>query len=96
MEIKVSVRHKGQPSTRKWILCVLRFIDFYVSDGLPSSMYVYYQSMAVLAAARRGRRTLGPGVTDGCEPLCGYWEPNLDPLQEQPVFLTTELPSLAP
>ena len=37
----------------------------------------------------------GTGVIDGCEPLCGFWELNPDPLQEQLVPLTTE-PSLQP
>lgn len=32
----------------------------------------------------------GTGVLDGCEPPCGYWEPNSDPMLEQPVILTTE------
>jgi hypothetical protein len=32
----------------------------------------------------------GTEVTDSCEPPCGYWELNLGPLEEQPVFLTTE------
>jgi hypothetical protein len=34
-------------------------------------------------------------MTDGCEPLCGCWEWNSGPLEEQPVLLTTE-PSLQP
>ena len=33
-------------------------------------------------------------ITDGCEPLCGYWELNSEPMEEQPVFLTSE-PSLS-
>lgn len=28
----------------------------------------------------------GPGVINGREPTHGYWEPNLGPLQEQPVL----------
>ena len=38
----------------------------------------------------------GAGVTDSGELLCGCWESNLDPLEEQPVFLTPEpfLPAL--
>lgn len=32
------------------------------------------------------------GVTDSCEPLCGCWELNPNPLQEQLVLLTTETP----
>jgi hypothetical protein len=34
-------------------------------------------------------------VTDSCELPCGCWELNPDPLEEQPVFLSTE-PSLQP
>ena len=32
------------------------------------------------------------GVTDSCKPPYGCWESNLDPLEEQAVFLTTDLP----
>jgi len=32
-------------------------------------------------------------ITDGCEPPCGFWELNSEPLEEQSVLLTTE-PSL--
>jgi hypothetical protein len=32
-------------------------------------------------------------ITDGCEPLCGCWELNSGPLEEQTMLLTTE-PSL--
>ena len=35
------------------------------------------------------------GVTDGREPLCGCWESNPVPLEEQPVLLVTE-PSFQP
>ena len=37
----------------------------------------------------------GTGVTGSCEPPCGRWELNLDPLEEQSVLLTAE-PSLQP
>ena len=40
-----------------------------------------------------GIRSPGTGVTDSRELPCGCWELNLDPLEEQPVLLTTE-PSL--
>lgn len=36
----------------------------------------------------------GTGLMDSCEPPCGCWESNLDPLQQQ-VLLTTE-PSVRP
>lgn len=38
----------------------------------------------------RRSKSLGVGVTDDCEPLCGSWELNPSPL-EQPVSLTVEL-----
>lgn len=42
-----------------------------------------------------GVRFPGTGVTDDCEPLGGFWDLNLGPLQEQNVLLTNE-PSLQP
>ena len=40
-----------------------------------------------------GAGSFGTGVTDDGEPPCGCWMPNLGPLEEQPVLLTSE-PSL--
>lgn len=37
----------------------------------------------------------GTAMEYSCELLCGCWELNLSPLEEQPVFLTVE-PSLEP
>jgi hypothetical protein len=34
-------------------------------------------------------------ITDGCEPLCGCWDLNSGPLEEQSVLLPSE-PSLQP
>ena len=47
--------------------------------------------------AYRGQKVIRSrtGVPDGCEPPCGFWELNPDPLQEQQMLLTTE-PSLQP
>ena len=42
---------------------------------------------------KEGVRSPGTGITDGCEPPHGCWKLNLGPLEEQPVFLTSE-PSL--
>ena len=41
------------------------------------------------------QKTAPDPITDGYEPPCGFWELNSGPLEEQPVFLTTE-PSLQP
>jgi hypothetical protein len=38
-----------------------------------------------------GIKSLGVGVTDGCEPPCGSWELNQGPLKEQPMSITVEL-----
>ena len=46
----------------------------------------------VPAEARRGAGSPGTGATGGCEPPCRCWEPNLGPLQEQPVLLPAEPP----
>lgn len=35
----------------------------------------------------------GTGVPDGCQLLGGFWELNLDPLQERSVLLTTDSPA---
>jgi len=37
----------------------------------------------------------GAGITDSCKLPCGCWDLNSNPLEEQPVVLTTE-PSLQP
>ena len=40
------------------------------------------------AVPKEGIRSPETGVTDGCEPLCRYWELNQE---KKPVLLTTEL-----
>ena len=37
-----------------------------------------------------GAESPGTGVKGGCELTCACWEPNLGPLQEQQMLLTTE------
>lgn len=39
-------------------------------------------------------KSSGSEVTDSCELLCRCWAPNLGPLQEQQILLTTELFSI--
>ena len=46
--------------------------------------------MSALCTPACQKRALDP-ITDGCEPLCGCWELNLGPLEEQSVLLTAEL-----
>jgi hypothetical protein len=40
--------------------------------------------------ACEGVRCPGTNTTDDCELLCGCWELDLGPLQDQPELLTTE------
>lgn len=65
--------------------------------------YGYFACMFVcklcVCSAHRGQKgvwdLLELGLQDGCSPACGLWESSLDPVEGQPVLLTTEL-SLQP
>jgi hypothetical protein len=46
---------------------------------------IYEYIVALFRHTRRGHQ-----IPDGCEPSCGYWELNSEPLEEQPVLLTAE------
>ena len=56
-------------------------------------IYFYFMCIGVLlhVSAWEGQIFGTRGVTDTCELLCGCWELNSCPLEEQPVLLTTEL-----
>ena len=45
--------------------------------------------------AEESTGSAGTGGTDGCDLPYGFWEVNLDTLQEEPVLITAE-PSLCP
>ena len=50
-----------------------------------------------VCSGRGGQKRIldpGTGVTGGCELLYRLWEQNWDPLEEKPVFLTTEIPNM--
>ena len=52
--------------------------------------YVYECFVYLYVCVRRSEEGVefpGTGITDGYGPLCGCWESNVDPLQEQ-VLLT--------
>ena len=60
--------------------------------------HVCIRTTCVPGAHRGQNRVLaspGTGDTDGFEPSCGLWKPNLGPYQKQQVYLITE-PSLQP
>jgi hypothetical protein len=68
-----------------------RFIFIMCTGVLPARMSVYH--LCNTLGSQKSVESSGTGVTDSCEPPCGCWELNPEPLEEQPVFLTTE-PSL--
>lgn len=54
-------------------------------------MYVYAPHVCqCLQRLQRCTRSPGIRLTDGFEPPCGSWEPDLGPLQAQQMFLTAE------
>lgn len=57
-------------------------------------MYLHHMH-AVPQSSDKGLEFHGTRVIDGGTSLCGYREPNLDPLEEQPGLLPAE-PSLQP
>jgi hypothetical protein len=67
------------------------FILFYF---ILSDSFVLYKSVYYCCFRTHGKRASDP-ITDGCEPLCGCWELNSEPLEEQSVLLTAG-PSLQP
>jgi hypothetical protein len=52
-------------------------------------MFVHHVYAVSLEARGGGWLLSGTGVTDGCDPLCGYLESKSGPLEEKPVLLTT-------
>jgi hypothetical protein len=53
-------------------------------------LFIYFMYVSTLLLSSD---TPEDPITDGCEPLCGYWELNSGPLEEQSVLLITK-PSL--
>ena len=54
----------------------------------PKCMCMCTMCMQYLRKPEEGTRSSGTGVTDGCESLCGCWEPNTGLLEKQPTLLT--------
>jgi hypothetical protein len=69
------------------------YVTCIISVCLPVSMHITFPQHPQRPEKYDG--SLGTGVIEGCESLCGDWELNLGPLQVQPVLLTTE-PSFLP
>lgn len=60
-------------------------------SSLPSCMYVHYVCACHPQRLKEDTGFLRTGITDGCDLSHGCWEIDLDPLQEQHVYLTTNL-----
>jgi hypothetical protein len=54
--------------------------------------FIHFMYVNTLTLQIHQKRASDP-ISDGCEPPCGCWNLNSEPLEEQSVFLTTE-PSL--
>ena len=76
--------------TSTCFLLLLRLIYFYFmhTGVLPACMSVRH--MHALRLKRPEEGIGSPRTTYGCELPCGFWEWNLGPLENQPVFLTPE------
>jgi hypothetical protein len=66
------------------------FILLYVYKCLPAYVYVYHVCASCQWRTEMGVRFPGTRITDRCEAPCRWWDPNPDPLKEQPVHLATE------
>lgn len=73
----------------------LIFLNYYIvilmcMDVFPACMSMY--GLSARNSWRSEERMESPGSedTDGCEPLCGYWGLDMDPLVEQLVLSTAE------
>jgi hypothetical protein len=53
--------------------------------------FIYYVYRVLSACMSTGQKRASDPISDGCEPLCGCWELNSGPLEEQPVRLTSEV-----
>ena len=79
------------------VLKLFQIYSFYFmcKSSLPSCMYVNHVCAWHPQRLEMWTGFPGTGVTDGCHSPRGFWESNLDPLQEHHVPLTTNL-SLQP
>jgi hypothetical protein len=58
--------------------------------ALLTCMSVYHMHAMCPRKPEGDGESLGPGVTDGCKLLCGCWDLNPGPLEEQLILFTAE------
>ena len=61
-----------------------------MSLSLFKDIFIYFMYMSTLSLSSDTPEVALDAITDGCEPLCGCWELNSGPLDEQSVLLTAE------
>lgn len=72
-----------------WRFYFIIWLFTYENICVPEAyIYIYMCVFMCLQRPEKGVRSLGSGVTDGCEQPCGLWELNRGPLQEQAMLLT--------
>lgn len=78
---------------RKEMIGLLFFKDLFLSYECMFWLHLCKCTPYVQCLQRpeNGVRSHRTGVTEGCEPPCECWKPNLGLLQAQPVFVTAEL-----
>lgn len=71
------------------LLFFLRYIYFTLTciSVLLACMSVHHIHAWCLLRSKEGIGSPGSEITDGCELLCGYWDLNLDSLQEQVLLI---------
>jgi hypothetical protein len=57
---------------------------------LPAYMTLHHMCVWCLQRLEEGIGCPGSVVTSSCEPLCGFWESNSGPLEDQPVLICAE------
>lgn len=74
------------------LVFLLLLLNVYLFYGYFVCKFVCVPLICLLTVkARKGTRLLETGITaDGCLLPCGIWESKLGPVEEQPLFLTTE------
>ena len=77
--------------SKTWYLFSQKIQKYFFLKNITYLFYVYECSVYVSTSTCQKRTS--DLMTDVCEPPCGGWELNSEPLEKQPMLLTTE-PSL--
>ena len=82
--------HRYQQSGSKPLRCffLFKYLFIFMCTSICVHVYVFTPHVyPVFTEHRRGCRSSGTRVTDGCEPECGCWDPSLEPSQMQSAAL---------